>query len=345
MVTVYQRTTTAGLLVYLILGSSWLVPLLNATELVVAADGSGDFLNVQDAVDAVPLNASTRTVIRIKPGTYREKIRVPQEAINLSLIGQSYENTILTFDDYAGKTPNYASTLVLADDFYAENITFQNTVDSRSGLDNGQAAALRIEGDRVVFFQCRIMGFQDTYYTGRNKRSYHKDCVIEGTTDFIYGDGIALFEDCTIINRKDSHITAHSQKLRGGEHVSKFGYVFLNCTIVKHAEEQVTHASLGRPWGNAARVVYLNCDLGEHIRAEGWSEWAGRENHQTAFFAEYNNRGPGYQPNQRLPWTYQLTDAQASEYTKQNIFRANTTSAVHFASDWNPDIKILSPQN
>ncbi|QDV25200.1 pectinesterase family protein [Aureliella helgolandensis] len=312
-----------------------------AEQLVVAMDGSGDFLNVQDAIDAVPENSPSRTVIFIKPGIYKEKLRVPSAAKNLSLVGESYKNTILTFDDYAGRTSDYASTRILADDFYAQNLTFQNTIDSRTGIAGGQAAALRVDADRAVFNRCRIMGFQDTYYTGRNLRSYHQECIIEGTTDFIYGDGIALFEDCTIVNRRDSHITAHSQKLKEGKHVNKFGYVFQNCTIKKHPDEEVSQATLGRPWGNAARVVYLNCEIGPHVVATGWSPWRGRDNHQTAFYAEYSNRGPGSQPNKRLPWTRQLTEEEASQYTKGNIFKADSTTAAHLDGDWNPDVSEL----
>ena len=303
-------------------------------DIVVATDGSGDFRKVQEAIDAVPENKSVRTVIFIKPGTYKEKLRIPSEKTNLKLVGESYENTILTYDDHAKTTRDYASTRIYADEFSAEGLTFQNTIDSRKG--GGQAAALRVDGDRAVFYQCRITGFQDTYYTGGNNRSYHKDCVIEGTTDFIYGDGIALFEDCTINNRKDSHITAHSQKLKNGKPANKFGYVFKTCKINVYPGEQVANASLGRPWGNGARVVYLNCSIGSHIRKEGWSIWNRRTNHETAYYAEYRNRGPGSVAADRLPWTHQLTDKEAAEYTKENIFKADTTTATNFKSDWNP---------
>ncbi len=179
--------------------------LVESADIVVAQDGSGDFEKVQDAINAVPKNRSTRTTILIKPGTYKEKLKVPSDRTNLTLIGESYEKTILTYDDHAKKTKDYASTRIYADDFCAVNVTFQNTIDSRKV--GSQAAALRVDGDRAVFYKCKIMGFQDTYYTGGNKRSYHKDCIVEGTTDFIYGNGIALFEDCTIVNRKDSHVT------------------------------------------------------------------------------------------------------------------------------------------
>jgi len=309
-------------------------------DIVVAQDGTGNYTTVQEAIDAVPKNHREQTILFIKPGTYKEKLKVPADRRNLKLLGESYENTILTYDDHAKKTKDYASTRVYADDFFAENVTFQNTINSRKW--GSQAAALRVDGDRAMFYKCKIMGFQDTYYTGGNKRSYHKDCIIEGTTDFIYGNGIALFEGCTIINRKDSHITAHSQKLNDGKPVNKFGYVFNRCDIKVHPDEAVSNASLGRPWGNAARVVYLNCHIGAHVRHEGWSEWRGRNNHQTAYYAEYKNSGPGSKPNDRLPWTHQLTDEQAAIYTKENIFKANTTTAVKLDGDWNPVVEDIT---
>lgn len=98
-------------------------------DLVVAADGSGNFLKVQAAIDTILRNHSSRTVIFIKPGIYKEKIRVPSDRKNLSLVGESYETTILTFDDYGGKTSDYANARIPADDFSAQNLTFQNTID------------------------------------------------------------------------------------------------------------------------------------------------------------------------------------------------------------------------
>ena len=316
-------------------------------DLIVASDGSGDFKSVQEAINSVTTSEGKPTVIYIKPGTYKEKIRVPAEKRNLKLMGESYETTILTYDDHAKVTKDYASTRVYAEDFYAENLTFRNTIDSRKG--GSQAAALRVDGDRALFYRCRITGFQDTYYTGGNKRSYHKECVIEGTTDFIYGNGIALFEDCIINNRKDSHITAHNQKLKDGKPVNKFGYVFKNCQIKLYPGEDVTKASLGRPWGNGARVVYLNCSIGSHIRKEGWSIWNRRTNHETAFYAEYKNFGPGSGTANRLPWTRQLTDEEAADYTKEKIFRSDTTTATDLKVDWNPVVESsrigLTPQD
>ena len=306
-----------------------------APDITVAADGSGDYKKVQDAINAVN---SAGKVIFIKPGTYKEQIRVTSNKKSLKLIGESYETTVITFNADAGSgRDTHATAIVSAEDFYAEQVTFQNTVDSR--VSGSQAEALRVTGDRAIFYKCKITGFQDTYRNDGTKRSYHKECIIEGTTDFIYGNGIALFEECTINNRKNSHVTAANHALINGTDPNKFGYVFINCAVKKHPDETVTNASLGRPWGNAARVVYLNCEIGAHIRSDGWSTWNDNTNHLTSYYAEYKSTGPGANPDKRLPWTHQLTDTEAAQYTKENIFKANTTRAATLIGDWNPVIE------
>jgi pectinesterase len=304
-------------------------------DITVAADGSGDYKKVQDAINTV--NSSGK-VIFIKPGTYREQVRVTAAKKNLKLIGESYETTVITFNADANSGRNtHATAIISGEDFYAEQVTFKNTVDSR--VSGAQAEALRVDGDRAVFYKCKITGFQDTYRNDGYKRSYHKDCIIEGTTDFIYGNGIALFEDCTINNRKNSHVTAANHSLINGTDPNTFGYVFKNCAIRKHPDETVTGATLGRPWGNAARVVYLNCEIGAHIKSDGWSTWNDNTNHLTSYYAEYKSTGPGANPGKRLSWTHQLTDTEAARYTRENIFKANTTRATTLKGDWNPAIE------
>lgn len=315
-------------------------------DIVVAADGSGNYKKVQEAFDAVPENSSKRTIIFVKPGTYKEKLTLAPTKKNVTLIGESFKNTILTFDDYAeiaGGTRRSFSVLIEADDFIAENITFENTIDSQLPQYNkgGQAVALMVTGDRGIFHLCKMTGFQDTFYLKGNKRTYIKDCIIDGTTDFIFGAGIALFENCFISSRKDSYITASNQEI--GK--NKYGFVFKDCVFMHYPEDKITSVSMGRPWGPAANVVVLHSYEGLQITADGWSIWSkdpsnkAYENWKTTFYAEYDCFGPGYQPKSRLPWTHQLTKAEASIYTKEKIFAANTTTAVTLEGDWNPIIE------
>jgi pectinesterase len=324
-------------------------------DIIVAKDGSGNFIKVQDAFDAVPDNNLKRTTIFVKAGIYKEKLKLVSTKKNVTLIGEFYKNTILTYNDYAeiaGGTSKSFSTLIEADDFYADNITFENTIDSNlpQYKKGGQAVALMVNGDRCIFHNCKISGFQDTFYLKANKRTYIKDCIIDGTTDFIFGSSIALFENCFIQSKRDSYITASNQDVAK----NKYGFVFKDCVIMANPKGDATKVSLGRPWGTGANVVFINCFEESHIIPEGWSVWSKDPEHKafnnwkTTFYAEYNCYGPGYKPNNRISWSHQLNETEASEYTKEKIFATTTTTANNLEGDWNPTIendkcKIILP--
>jgi pectinesterase len=284
-------------------------------ELTVAADGSGDFTSVQEAVDACKSFPDKRITIHLRKGIYREKVIIPACNVKISLIGENAENTIISFGDYFEKINRgrnstfYTYTLLVdADDFYAENLTVEN-----SAGPVGQAVALHVSGDRCVFRNCRILGNQDTLYTdGLNNRQFFEGCYIEGTTDYIFGSATVLFSKCMIFSKSNSYITAASTP-KG----KSYGYVFLNCTLA--AAEGVSKVYLGRPWRDFAKVVFMNCEMGRHILPEGWSNWTGTSRDKTAYFAEYCNTGPGSENRQRVGWSHQLTKNEAAKYTLKNI--------------------------
>jgi len=284
-------------------------------EMTVASDGSGDYSTIQKAIDACKSFPDKRITIHVKNGVYHEKVVVPACNNRLSIIGESAEKTIATYGDYFGKINRgrnstfYTYTfLVVADDFYAENLTIEN-----SAGPVGQAVALHVSGDRCAFRNCRILGNQDTLYTdGLNSRQYFNGCYIEGTTDFIFGAATVLFYNCIICSKGNSCITAASTP-QG----KNYGYVFLNCKIT--AAEGVQKVYLGRPWRDFAKVVFLNCELGAHILPAGWSNWSGTSRDKTAYFAEYENKGPGAENSQRVGWSHQLTKTQAAKYTQKKI--------------------------
>ncbi|QHL86731.1 pectin esterase [Nibribacter ruber] len=291
-------------------------------QLVVAQDGSGDYTTVQSAVDAVPAFPENRIEIHIKNGTYKEKIVVSSWKTKISFIGEDKEKTILVWDDFSGKgdinTFNSYTVLVQGNEFRAENITFQN-----SAGPVGQAVALHVEADRCVFTNCRIIGDQDTLYTGvGNSRQYYKDCYIEGTTDFIFGPATAFFENCLIHCKKNSYITAASTP-QG----QPYGYVFKNCTVT--ASPEATKVYLGRPWRPYAQTVFLNTNLGEFIRPEGWHNWKKPEAEKTAFYAEYKSTGPGAAPEKREPWSRQLKRKEAKKLSKPEVVLGGN-------DHWNP---------
>ena len=295
------------------------------TNLVVAADGSGQFTNVQAAIMSVP--AGTRAhpvVIHIKPGIYRELVYVQREKGFFKLVGEDPAATVITcnlqanltnFDGKPLGTFRTPSALIDADDFTAENITFENSAGAV-----GQALAIRVDGDRAVFRNCRFLGWQDTILLNRG-RQYFENCTIAGHVDFIFGAATAWFEKCRIQCLGDGYITAASTPVD-----QPFGFVFSNCKITGDKPEARTY--LGRPWRIYASTIFLNTEMSEVVRPEGWNDWKKPETHQTARYAEFNSTGPGGSPKPRVAWSRQLTKAEAAGITAGKVLGG--------ADGWNP---------
>ena len=254
--------------------------------IVVARDGTGEYRTIQEAVEAVRAFMDYTVTIYIKDGLYKEKLVIPSWVKNVQLVGESAEGTIITYDDHANidKMGTFRTYTVKVE---GNDITFKNLTIENNAAPLGQAVALHTEGDRLMFIHCRLLGNQDTIYTGREgTRLLFTDCYIEGTTDFIFGPATALFERCTIHSKRNSYITAASTP----ENV-EFGYVFKNCKLT--AAPGVTKVYLGRPWRPYASTTFLNCEFGSHIRPEGWDNWRNKENEKTARYAEFGNTGEG----------------------------------------------------
>lgn len=284
-------------------------------KITVAQDGSGDYSTIQAAIDATKAFPDNRITINIKSGVYHEKVRVPSWNNLLSLVGEDPEKTIITWDDYFDKINRGRNStfftytlLVEADDFYAENLTIENTAGPV-----GQAVALHVEGNRAAFENCRISGNQDTLYLfGEDSHQYFKNCTITGTTDFIFGSATAVFEDCTIESKSNSYITAAST-----DEGKEFGFVFIHSKL--QAAEGVGRVYLGRPWRPFAKTVFIHCSLGKHILPEGWKAWSNADNKTTTFYAEYENSGPGATSGNRAAWSHQLTFEEAKKYNPELI--------------------------
>jgi pectinesterase len=296
------------------------------TEIVVAQDGSGQFTNVQAAIMSVPMGYATNpVVILIKPGTYKEQLYIQREKRFFHLRGEDAKRTILTFDLHANLTGldgkpigtfRTPSTYIDAEDFTAENLTFAN-----SAGPVGQALAIRIDGDRAVFRNCRFLGWQDTILANRG-RHYFENCYIEGHVDFIFGGATCYFERCQIHCLRDGYITAASTP-----DTNKFGYVFNHCIITGAAD---TKTFLGRPWRDFAATVFLNTTMSDVVRPAGWHNWSKPEREQTTRYAEFGSTGPGAQPDQRVKWARKLSTAEAREFSVANV--------LHGTDGWNPNL-------
>jgi polygalacturonase len=313
------------ILAFLLANVLWSVA-QNNYDFIVAKDGTGDFTSVQAAINAVPDYRKTgATRILIKKGIYKEKIVIASSKQNVQLIGE--EGATLTFDDYANKqnifgehkgTSGSGSFYVFGPDFCAENIIFQNTAGPV-----GQAVACHVAGDRATFRRCRFLGFQDTLYTfGENTREYFEDCYIEGTVDFIFGKATAVFNRCELRSKRSGgFLTAPATPQD-----CKYGYVFYDCKLT--ADDGVEDGSvyLSRPWRPYAKAVFIRCEMGRHIKPEGWNNWNNPKNEQTAYYAEFQSQGAGAKTNKRVKWSHQLRDMK--DYDMLTVLKGT--------DDWNP---------
>jgi pectinesterase len=297
----------------------------DASRFTVASDGSADFRTVQAAVDASPAGGST---IYIRPGIYSEKLVVTKAHIQMRGTGSDASKVVLSYGDSAGMaggTTKSASVTVSGEDFYAENLTMENTFSRTRALtqEGSQAVALRISGDRSVLRNVRFLGFQDTLYpTGKPSRIYFADCYIEGNVDYIFGDARAYFENCEIhsLAHEVVYITAQS-KLHAEE---QSGYVFNHCRLT--ADPAAKTVYLGRPWRVFSTVVFMNTKLDLKIAPEGWHEWEhdGKPSLPTSFYAEYKSSGEGANPGRK-----QLSDAEAKQFQLLTFFDGWNAAEVH----------------
>ncbi|MEB2786353.1 pectinesterase family protein [Algoriphagus persicinus] len=296
-------------------------------DIVVAQDGSGHFKTIGEALDAIRVYLPKPLTVYIKPGIYKEKLTIHGPVTHVTFEGESPENTIITFDDYASKD-NMGTFETYTLKVLGNSLTFRNLTIENSAGNVGQAVALHAEGDRLVFENCRFLGNQDTMFaSGENSRQLYKNCYLEGTTDFIFGSATALFEDCEIHSKADSYITAASTP----EWV-EYGYVFKDCKLT--AAEGVTKVYLGRPWRDFAKTVFIETEMGAHIVPEGWHNWGRNHAEQTVFYAEYGSFGSGANPGSRIDWSHQLSEEELKNYGKDLIFSGRAKDADYFGNRW-----------
>lgn len=284
-------------------------------QITVDRKGTGDFTSLQEAINTVrAFDPDGGTVILVKNGVYHEKIVIPDWICNLKILGESRENTLITYNDHAkinnmGTFRTYTMQ-IRGNDIQLENLTLENAAEPLA-----QAVALHTEGDRLIFRNCRFLGNQDTQYlAGEGNRLYFQNCYIEGTTDFIFGGATAWFEACEIHCKRDSYITAASTP----QNIT-YGFVFDKCKIT--AAGDVTSVYLGRPWRPFAMTVFMNCELPEEIHPAGWENWRNPENEKTARYAEYNNRGEGSSTTERVKWAKVLNKKEAKKITRANVLK------------------------
>ena len=300
----------------------------NPDTLVVSRDGTGEFRTIDEAIEVCRAFMDYTKVIYVKKGVYKEKLIIPSWLTNITICGEDRDNTIITWDDHAnikmpvggldseaavkGKPMGTFRAYTLK--VQGSYITLKDITIENNAAKLGQAVTLHTEGDHILVQNCRLLGNQDTVYTGvGGTRVAFYDCYIEGTTDFIFGPSIAWFQNCEIHSKANSYITAASTP--AGQ---KYGYVFYKCRLT--ADKDVDKVYLGRPWRPFAATIFMDCELGKHIRPEGWHNWNNAKNEETARYAEYGNKGEGASTKNRVKWSKQLSKKEAAKVTLLDAF-------------------------
>ncbi|KAL1359977.1 pectinesterase/pectinesterase inhibitor PPE8B [Arachis hypogaea] len=317
---------------------SWVKPrerkLLQANRVVpnavVAADGSGNFRRIMDAVMAAPNNSNTRFVIYVKRGVYNEYVEINKNKRNIMMIGDGIGATIITGNrNYVDGWTTFRSAtfVVVGEGFIARDITFQNT----AGPAKKQAVALRTDSDFSVFFRCGIFGYQDTLYV-HSMRQFFRECTISGTVDFIFGYGTAVFQKCNILIKKGSPDQKNAITAHGREDPNEpTGFSLQFCNIIADSDlvpfVKMTESFLGRPWKKYSRTVFMQNYISDVISPLGWTPWNGSIGLDTLYYAEYMNTGPGAGVANRVKWPgYRVlkTSREASNFTVANFIQGNS---------------------
>ncbi|XP_019417377.1 PREDICTED: pectinesterase/pectinesterase inhibitor PPE8B-like isoform X2 [Lupinus angustifolius] len=300
-----------------------------AVDVVVAADGSGNYKTVMEAVNAAPEYSMRRFVVFIKKGVYIENVVIDKKKWNLMIIGEGMDETIISGS--LSKTVNLTTykTATFATNgrgFIARDISFKNT----AGPEKNQAVALRSDSDLSVFYRCGIFGYQDTLYA-HTLRQFYRECKITGTVDFICGNATAVFQNCQILAKKglqDQKNTITAQSARYPNQSSCFSIQFSNISadydLLPFTKSIKTY--LGRPWKAYSKTVFMQSYISDVLSPEGWLEWNGSIYLDTLYYAEYQNYGPGSALDKRVKWPgyHVLNDSnQASNFTVAQLIHGD----------------------
>lgn len=337
--------------------------LINKYSIVIDANGTEDFTDIQSAVNSIPSGNSEFVSIFIRNGKYKGHVDIPEDKPFLHFVGESRDSVIITDDRLCGdpgngspwyKPAQGATVVINASDCIFENITFENSWGHEKQT-GPQALAVYSNNDRIAFNQCTMRSFQDTYLTSTKNiqdRQYLLNCRIEGAVDFIYGGGNVLFDQCEIYCTRQNLGYIVAPNHRDG---TKWGYVFLNCEI-NGKKDASTY--FGRPWHNAPKTVFLNTKTSIHIDPRGWHKKMGAI---PAVFADYNTmdmKGNPLDLSKRISeYEFDIKDADKKIIGVQKGSAKNTLTAEEAASytyenineTWNPldlfIIKLLPYQN
>lgn len=288
-------------------------------NLVVAQDGSGNYKTISEALSA-STSGTSRFVIYIKAGIYKENVQVGNSMKNIMLIGDGIDKTIVTGSKsvVGGSTTFQSATVaVTGGGFIAQDMTFENT----AGPQNHQAVALRSGSDLSVFYRCSFKGYQDTLYV-YSQRQFYRNCDIYGTVDFIFGDAVVVFQSCNMYLRKPMSGQENTVTAQGRSDQNENTGISIHASNIAAAENLgSTKSFMGRPWKAYSRTVVMKTSISSAIDPAGWLAWSGNFALSTLYYGEYMNTGSGAATGGRVNWGgfHIMTTADAVKFTVGNF--------------------------
>ncbi|GAB4836627.1 hypothetical protein Ancab_001540 [Ancistrocladus abbreviatus] len=286
---------------------------------VIKVGPSAEFKTITNALKSIKPGNTNRVIISIEAGQYKEKIKIERNMPYITLLGDPQHKPTLTFDGTAAQygTVDSATLIVESDYFVAANIIIANSAPRPDGKRKGaQAVAVRVSGQKSAFYNCRLLGFQDTLCDDLGSH-FFKDCYIEGTVDFIFGDGRSIYLNTEIHVIPGDPIAIIAAQA-GKDAKDPGAYVFAHGSITGSGGTAI----LGRAWMPAAKVVYAFTTMSDVVNPEGWSDNFKPEYQKTVFFGEYQCKGPGANTDKRVPFAKKLTEAQVQPYISLDFIEA-----------------------
>ncbi|XP_051142215.1 probable pectinesterase/pectinesterase inhibitor 7 [Andrographis paniculata] len=310
--------------------------MVNVTDIVIVSqDGSGNFMNISDAVAAAPTNSDGKKgyfLIYITAGVYEEYVSIAKNQKYIMMMGEGINKTIITgnhsFVD-GWTTFNSSTFAVVGAGFVGVNITFRNT----AGAVKHQAVAVRNGADLSTFYKCSFEGYQDTLYV-HSLRQFYVECDIYGTVDFIFGNAAVVFQDCNLYPRRPMSGQFNAITAQGRTDPNQNTGISIQFCTIRPADDLANSTTtfqtyLGRPWKEYSRTVYMQSYMGSLINPAGWSIWSGDFALNTSYYAEFNNSGPGSDTSRRVTWQgfHVINETDAGNFT---------TSAFLSGGQWIP---------
>lgn len=255
--------------------------------------------------------AAPGETLELAPGDYRLKAGIFTPGLTLQ--GAGAERTRILWDDWAKKLDERGveyntfrtwTMAVCAGGMTMADLSVVN--DALRPEVKGQEVALTVYADGFTAERCRFTSTQDTLFLGplprdliqrydgflpdrlrldKPCRQFFTNCLIEGTVDFIFGCGEAVFQSCEIRSLRDARNVGYTAAPAHAAE-QKSGFTFQNCRFT--AEEGVAPGSiyLARPWRDYGLCEFRDCEYGPHISPLGFDKWNDTHRDQTARFYE-----------------------------------------------------------